>query len=69
MVVATPTNVVDLAVQAGLAKSRGNAKYFVREGALRFNDVKVVDAERVVDPSELPGLLSVGNRKVRLVAG
>ena len=41
-----------LLVQAGLAKSRGNAKYFVREGALRFNDVKV-DAERVVDPSKL----------------
>ena len=65
--VTAPTNVLDLAVQAGLAKSRGNAKYFSREGALRLDDVKV-PAERVVDPSELPALLSVGNRKVRLVA-
>jgi tyrosyl-tRNA synthetase len=65
--VTEPTNVLDLAVQAGLAKSRGNAKYFAREGALRLDDVKVA-AERVVDPAELPALLSVGNRKVRLVA-
>lgn len=63
-----PTSVLDVAVQAGLAKSRGNAKYYAREGALRFNDVKV-DAERLIEPSELPGLLSVGNRKVRVVAG
>ena len=65
--VSAPTSVLDLAIQAGLAKSRGNAKYFAREGALRLDDVKVA-AERVVDPAELPALLSVGNRKVRLVA-
>jgi tyrosyl-tRNA synthetase len=64
--VMAPTNVLDLAVQAGLARSRNAAKQYVRDGALRLDGIKV-DADRTVARNELPALLSVGNRKVRLV--
>jgi tyrosyl-tRNA synthetase len=68
VVVRQPTSIVDLLVPA-LAESRNAAKHLIRGGGVRLGDTKVEFADRVVDPSELPVLLSVGKRKVRLVAG
>ena len=64
--VAQPTSVVDLALEAGLADSKNSAKRLIQGGGVRLDDDKI-NADRVVDPSELPALLSVGKRKVRLV--
>jgi tyrosyl-tRNA synthetase len=63
-----PTSLVDLAVRAGLADSRNAAKRHVREGGLRFNGERQ-PADRMVDPGELPALISLGKRKVRLAPG
>jgi tyrosyl-tRNA synthetase len=65
-VVDEPTSVVELVYKAGLVESRNAAKRLIREGGIRLGDLKVDSTERVVDPSELPLLLSVGKRKVRL---
>ena len=69
LVVRRPTSVVDLAVEAGLVESRNAAKRQIHGGGLRVNDEKIGSSDRVLDPAELPALLSVGKRKVRLVAG
>ena len=66
LLVAQPTSVVDLALEAGLADSKNSAKRLIQGGGVRLDDDKI-NADRVVDPSELPALLSVGKRKVRLV--
>jgi tyrosyl-tRNA synthetase len=63
-----PTSLVDLAVQAGLAESRNAAKRHAREGALKLNGEAQLP-DRTVSPAELPALISLGKRKVRLVAG
>jgi tyrosyl-tRNA synthetase len=68
VVVHAPTSLVDLAVQAGLVDSRNAAKRHAREGGLRLNGEQQ-PADRTVDPSELPALISLGKRKVRLVPG
>ena len=66
-VVTAPTGLVELAVETGLAKSKNEAKQLVREGGIRLDGEKQ-STERVVEPSELPKLLSRGKRSVRLVA-
>jgi tyrosyl-tRNA synthetase len=66
--VTQPTSAVDLAVEARLVESRNAAKRLIREGGMRLGETKL-DADRLVEPAELPLLLSVGKRKVRLVAG
>ena len=63
-----PTSVVDLAVETGLADSKNAAKRHIQGGGLRINEDRVDSSDRMVDPAELPALLSVGKRKVRLVA-
>jgi tyrosyl-tRNA synthetase len=63
-----PTSVVDLAVETGLAESKNAAKRHIQGGGLRINEERVDSSDRMVDPAELPALLSVGKRKVRLVA-
>jgi tyrosyl-tRNA synthetase len=68
LAVAQPTSIVDLIVKAGLADSKNSAKRLIQGGGVRFDDQRI-SADRVVDPSELPALLSVGKRKVRLAAG
>jgi tyrosyl-tRNA synthetase len=68
VVVSQPTSLIDLAVQAGLTDSRNAAKRHAREGALKFNG-ESQPADRVVTPSDLPALISLGKRKVRLVSG
>ena len=62
-----PTRLSDLAVQAGLVGSRNAAKRHLQSGGLKLDDVAQT-ADREVDPKELPLLLSLGKRKVRLVA-
>src|SRR6266568_3536865 len=67
VVVREPTRLSDLAVQAGLVDSRNAAKRHLQSGALKLDDVAQT-TDREVDPSELPKLLSLGKRKVRLTA-
>jgi len=62
-----PTRLTDLAVQAGLVDSRNAAKRHLQSGALKLDDVAQT-TDRDVDPTELPKLLSLGKRKVRLTA-
>jgi tyrosyl-tRNA synthetase len=68
IVVREPTTLVDLAVQAGLVDSRNAAKRQLQSGGLKLDDASQ-KIDRLVEPGELPALLSLGKRKVRLVAG
>jgi tyrosyl-tRNA synthetase len=65
--VEAPTGVLDLALQAGLVSSRREAKRQAQARALRL-DRQPVGEERVVQPGELPKLLSLGKRSIQLVA-
>jgi tyrosyl-tRNA synthetase len=65
--VEAPTGVLDLALQAGLVSSRREAKRQAQARALRL-DRQPVGEERVVEPVELPKLLSLGKRSIQLVA-
>jgi tyrosyl-tRNA synthetase len=67
VIVREPTRLVDLALQAGLVDSRNAAKRHLLSGALKLDDVAQT-TDREVDPNELPKLLSLGKRKVRLTA-
>ncbi|MCA1645461.1 MAG: tyrosine--tRNA ligase [Chloroflexi bacterium] len=67
VVVRAPTHLVDLAIQSGLVESRNAAKRHLQSGALKLND-QPQTADRLVDPAELPKLLGLGKRKVRLTA-
>ena len=67
LTVARPTRILDLALAAGLVGSRRDAKRQLDAGGLRLDDVRLTE-DRLVDPSQLPALLSLGKRKVRLVA-
>jgi tyrosyl-tRNA synthetase len=66
--VGAPTRLEELAVRAGLADSLSEAKRQIRQGGMRLNG-QTQERDRVVDPAELPLLLSLGKRKVQLVAG
>jgi tyrosyl-tRNA synthetase len=68
VVVRAPTRLSDLAVQAGLVDSRNAAKRHLLSGALKLDD-QPQTTDREVDPNELPKLLSLGKRKVRLTKG
>jgi tyrosyl-tRNA synthetase len=61
-----PTGLVELAVQAGLVDSKNAAKRHIQTGGLKL-DGQSQSTDRIVDPSELPLLLSLGKRKVRLI--
>jgi tyrosyl-tRNA synthetase len=67
IVLGAPTRLVDLALQARLVDSRNAAKRHLQSGGLKLDDVSQT-TDRVIEPSELPKLLSLGKRKVRLVA-
>jgi tyrosyl-tRNA synthetase len=67
VVVREVTGLVELAVQAGLVDSKNAAKRHIQTGGLKL-DGETQSTERRVDPSELPLMLSLGKRKVRLVA-
>ena len=55
-------------VAAGLVDSLSEAKRQIRQGGVRLNG-EPQGRDRLVEPSELPLLLSLGKRKVQLVAG
>lgn len=67
VVVREPTRLVELALQASLVESRNGAKRQLQSGGLKLDDISQT-VDRLVDPSELPMLLSLGKRRVRLVA-
>jgi tyrosyl-tRNA synthetase len=67
VVVREPTGLVELAVQTGLVDSKNAAKRHIQSGGLKL-DGQTQSTERVVHPSELPLLISLGKRKVRLIA-
>jgi tyrosyl-tRNA synthetase len=68
VLVRQPTRLEELAVEAGLVDSLSDAKRQLRQGGIRL-DGQSQPRDRVVDPAELPLLLSLGKRKVQLVAG
>lgn len=68
LLVRQPTRLEELAVEAGLVDSVSDAKRQLRQGGLRL-DGQPQARDRIVDPAELPLLLSLGKRKVQLVAG
>ncbi|HEY3057362.1 MAG TPA: tyrosine--tRNA ligase [Chloroflexota bacterium] len=68
IVVSRPTRLEELALEAGLVESLSDAKRQIRAGGLRVNG-QPQERDRVVDPAELPLLLSLGKRKVQLVSG
>jgi tyrosyl-tRNA synthetase len=63
-----PTGLVELAVATGLAESNNDAKRQIRQGGIRLGG-ETQSTDRVVEPAELPKLLSRGKRSLRLVAG
>ncbi len=68
IVVRKPTRLEELAIEAGLVDSLSDAKRHIRSGGLRLNG-QPQERDRVVDPAELPLLLSLGKRKVQLISG
>jgi tyrosyl-tRNA synthetase len=63
-----PTRVSDLLQRARFVNSRRDSKRHLESGGVSLGDEKLA-TDRLVDPAELPKLLSLGKRKVRLVAG
>ena len=69
-VVSAPTPVVEIAVATGLAESNNDAKRQIRQGGIRLDGQPVPSTDYVVDPRELPRVLSRGKlHSVRLEAG
>jgi tyrosyl-tRNA synthetase len=69
LVVAEPKRVTHVLVDAGLAGSIGEARRKIAEGGVRLEGVKIESVDRMIEPTELPALISLGRRKVRLVSG
>ena len=67
LVVREMKRVEELALEAGLVNSLSDAKRLIRQDGIRLGG-KAVERDRVVDPGELPLLLSVGKRSVNLIA-
>jgi tyrosyl-tRNA synthetase len=68
--VTSPTPIVELAVATGLAESNNDAKRQVRQGGIRLDGQTIPSTDYVVNPRELPKVLSRGKlRSIRLVAG
>jgi tyrosyl-tRNA synthetase len=66
-VVSAPTGLVELAVSTGLAESNNDAKRLIRQGGIKLGGQQVA-TDYVVDPGELPKVLSRGRlRSVNLV--
>jgi tyrosyl-tRNA synthetase len=62
-----PKAVEQLALDSGLVKSLSEAKRLIAQQGIRL-DGQPVGRDRTVEPSELPLLLSVGKRSVKLVS-
>ncbi len=66
-VVASPGGLVEVCVEAGLAESNNEAKRLIRQGGIKLAGEQVA-TDYVVDPAELPKVLSRGKlRSVLLV--
>jgi tyrosyl-tRNA synthetase len=66
--VALPSGLVELSVTAGLAESNNEAKRLIRQGAIKLGGEQL-STDYVVDPAELPKVLSRGKlRSVLLVS-
>jgi tyrosyl-tRNA synthetase len=65
-VVVEPVRITQLLVDTRLAASIGEARRKIAEGGVRLDKVKIESHERMVEPGELPALLSLGKRTVRL---
>ncbi len=65
LVLREPRAVEQVALEAGLVKSLSEAKRLIAQNGIRL-DGEPVARDRVVDPAELPMLLSVGKRSVKL---
>ena len=63
-----PTRVTQLLLDSGLVTSMAEARRKIGEGGVRLDGEKVESSDRVIEPRELPKLLSLGKRKVRLVS-
>jgi tyrosyl-tRNA synthetase len=64
----SPTGLVELAVQTGLAESNNEAKRLIRQGGIKLAGQQL-STEYVVTPAELPKVLARGKlRSIRLVS-
>jgi tyrosyl-tRNA synthetase len=54
--------IVDLAVDGGIAKSKGEARRKIREGAFRINSEKITDETLEIEPKD-GDILSIGKRQ------
>ena len=67
-IVTEPTGLVELTVKTGLAESNNDAKRQIRQGGIRLGG-EPQSTDKVVEPAELPKLLSRGRlRSVMLVS-
>lgn len=67
---ALPAAVIDLAVQAGFAASKGEARRLIRQNGLRLNDEPIMDEALSVTPADLrdgAAKLSAGRKRHVLV--
>jgi len=56
-----PVNVVDLIFEAGMARSKSDARRLVKQGAVRLDGEQVTDIETLVEPGDV--VLQVGKRR------
>jgi tyrosyl-tRNA synthetase len=56
-----PTNVVDIIYDAELARSKSQARRLIQQGAVKLNEERVKDIEKMVEPQE--AVLRVGKRR------
>ena len=59
---AGPIGLIDLVVQAGFAKSNGEARRLIQQSAVSLDDDKLTDIHSEVDP-ETGAVLKVGKRR------
>jgi tyrosyl-tRNA synthetase len=57
----TPVNIVDLIHEAGMARSKSQARRLVQQGAVRLDDERITDIDTLVEPQE--AVLRVGKRR------
>lgn len=66
--VSSPTRLVDIIADAGLTRSKSEARRLMQQGGVRLDGQQVTDIEAVFTPDGSPHVLRVGKRKfVRLV--
>lgn len=69
-VLAAPESIVDLLQNAGLVKSRGEARRLIDQSGVRLNGELVTNIEVMVTPSDAEQLIQAGKRKfLRVVVG